>query len=473
MPNILPPTTAITPGDARRDDGFMTGNSMIRRRSASYGLTWEALRVVVLGAFFGLIWIFPNLDAASFSEDPNAGQKGTLLVQLLWFAVAGAAMLCCQDRWPYVRRQFDITMMVVLLWCLFTVPFAIIPDVSFRRFLYTAIAMIVVIFIFGGIENSASILKALLIALVIETLVKYFYVFARPDIGRHTFDSLEPQLAGFWRGQYAHKNTAGPVCALELFILYAARYRVHILYLGVLAVPQLIFLVMSGSKTPLLIVLIAMALSKWLMRLKSYWALLLVAVGAVAFINSVTVLTVVSDGARDMMASVLGDASFTGRADIWSMLLSYAGNDPWFGAGFASFWQIGFASPAMQDGRSWTSNAIYGHQGYLDLVVTIGVPGLALALIFLILRPVSDLSAIRYRAQPMLEMYTSFWLFGMLHNGTESNLLSRADPIWLFVVLGIVGIRRTCLEELVARARPQTAMLRQPLNGSPIAISKF
>jgi O-antigen ligase len=451
----------------------MNTNLSAQRRGRSDAVTWETLRIVVLAAFFALIWIFPNLDAASFSEDPNAGQKGTLLVQLLWFSVAGAAILCCQDRWLYVRRQFDVTMMAVLLWCLFTVPFAIIPDVSFRRLLYTAIAMVVVIFVFASIENSSTIIKALLIALVIETLVKYFYVFARPDIGRHTFDSLEPQLAGLWRGQYAHKNTAGPVCALELFILYAARYRVHIFYLAALAVPQLIFLVMSGSKTPLLIVLIAMAISKWMMRLKSYWALLFVAVGAVAFINAVTVMTIVSDGARDMMASVIGDASFTGRADIWRMLISYAGNDPWLGAGFASFWQIGFASPAMQDGRSWTSNAIYGHQGYLDLVVTIGIPGLALALIFLIFRPVSDLSAIRHRAQPMLEMYTSFWLFGMLHNGTESNLLSRADPVWLFVVLGLIGIRRTLLDEPVARTGQQTVTLRQPLNGSPVAISRF
>jgi O-antigen ligase len=411
-------------------------------------VSWETLRYGLFFALFVLIWMFPNPNAVSFREDPGAGREGTAFIQIIWFGLLAAALLFCQDRWPQVRRQFDATLILLLAWCLFTVPFAIVPDVSFRRFLFTAISMFMVVFVFGGLERSRTILDLLLIALVVETITKFVFVFGFPSLGRHVTDSLEPQLAGLWRGQYAHKNMAGPICAIELFILYAARTRIPAGYLLFIASFEVLFLIMSGSKTPLVIMASVMLLAKLMLRLRSFWAMLGVAAGAVALINTSTVLTVASDDVRSFMTWVLGDSSFTGRADIWAILLDYAVDHFWMGAGFLSYWQIGFLSPAMQDARSWASSAIYGHQGYLDLVVTIGVPGLILTLMFVLLRPSADLAVIRNRNNPLLEMYISFWLFGLLHNGTESNLLGRADAVWLFIIIGIVGIRRTRIEEV-------------------------
>lgn len=420
-----------------------------RRRSEL--ITWEGLRYAVFFGLLALLLVFPNPNAVSFREDPGAGREGTFLIQLIWFSLLAGSMAVCQSRWPQVRQQFDATLLLMLGWCLLTVPFAILPDVSIRRLLFTAIAMFVIVFLVGGFERPRALLTLLLIALVVETLVKFALVFGAPSIGRHGYDSLEPHLAGLWRGQYAHKNMAGPICAIELFILYAARHRIPVAYLTGLAGLQGIFLVMSGSKTPMVVAVGVMLLAKLMQRLNGLWAQLAVGCGAVIAINAFTVLTVVSEDMHRLVAAV-GDATFTGRTDIWEILLAYASEHPWMGAGFLSFWQIGFLSPAMQDARSWASNAIYGHQGYLDLVVTIGVPGLLLTLIFLILRPCADVTAMRNRSNPMLEMYLSFWLFGMLHNGTESNLLGRADAVWLFIVMGVVGIRKLRIDELDARA---------------------
>ena len=412
------------------------------------GPSWDTLRCALFFALMTLVWLFPNPNAVSFREDPGAGREGTMFIQLIWFSILAAAILFCQARWPQVRRQFDATMLAMLAWCLFTVPQAILPDVSMRRFLFTVIAMVVIVFLIGGIERSRTVLTLLLIALVAETAAKFIFVFGIPSLGRHTFGSLEPHLAGLWRGQYAHKNVAGPVCAIELAILYAARYRIPASYLLVAAGLELVFLYMSGSKTPMVIGLVSMLLSKYVLRLRSLWGLLAVAGGVVVVINAATILTVTSDSMRDLMKVALGDVSFTGRAEIWDILLSYTRDNPWTGAGFLSFWQIGFLSPAMQDARSWASSAVYGHQGYLDLVVTIGVPGLALTLLFLLLRTCSDILAIRARNNPLLEMFVTFWLFGLMHNGTESNLLGRADAVWLFIIIGMVGIRRLRIDEM-------------------------
>ena len=426
------------------------------------GPSWDTLRCALFFVLMTLVWLFPNPNAVSFREDPGAGREGTMFIQLVWFSILAAAILFCQSRWPQVRRQFDATMLAMLAWCLFTVPQAILPDVSVRRFLFTVIAMVVIVFLIGGLERSRTILTLLLVALVVETVAKYVFVFGIPSLGRHTFDSLEPHLAGLWRGQYAHKNVAGPVCAIELAILYAARFRIPAPYLFVAAGLEFVFLYMSGSKTPMVIVLASMLLSKYMLRLRSLWGLLAVAGGVVVVINAATILTVTSDSMRDVMKVVLGDVSFTGRAEIWDILLNYTRDNPWIGAGFLSFWQIGFLSPAMQDARSWASSAVYGHQGYLDLVVTIGVPGLALTLLFLLLRPCSDILAIRARNNPLLEMFVTFWLFGLMHNGTESNLLGRADAVWLFIIVGMVGIRRLRIDEVDALSSSPVPIMPRP-----------
>ena len=426
------------------------------------GPSWDTLRCALFFALMTLVWLFPNPNAVSFREDPGAGREGTMFIQLIWFSILAASILFCQDRWPQVRRQFDVTMLAMLAWCLFTVPQAILPDVSMRRFVFTAIAMVVIVFLIGGLERSRTVLTLLLIALVVETATKFVFVFGIPSLGRHTFDSLEPHLAGLWRGQYAHKNVAGPVCAIELAILYAARFRIPASYLVALASMELVFLYMSGSKTPMVIVLASMLLAKYMLRLRSLWGLLAVAAAVVVVINAATILTVTSDGMRDLMMVALGDVSFTGRAEIWDILLSYTRDNPWIGAGFLSFWQIGFLSPAMQDARSWASSAVYGHQGYLDLVVTIGVPGLALTLLFLLLRPCSDIFAIRARNNPLLEMFVTFWLFGLMHNGTESNLLGRADAVWLFIIIGIVGIHRLRIDEMAQLSPSQATVMPTP-----------
>lgn len=424
------------------------------RAASGGGLQWEHLRYAAFVAFFLMIWFFPNPNAVSFREDPGAGREGTLLVQLLWFGSLGFVLLNIQDRWAEVRQQFDLTLILLLAWCAASVPLAILPDVSMRRYVFTLVALLVAMLCVATLRRADSVLWLLLAIMLAETATKYTFALALPDLGRHGFLGAEPQLNGLWRGQFAHKNIAGPVCVFELFILYAARGRVPGAWLALLAVPQLVFLVMSGSKTSLALLVGVFVLSQALLRSRSFLVILALVCGAVFAINALTILSTLSDVFYTLARFVIGDASFTGRTDVWAMLIRYIGDNPFMGAGILSFWQIGAASPAAQDGNTWVSVASYGHQGYLDTAATIGLPGLALALLFLILRPCLDLGRTDRTDTRLLGMYVSFWLFGLLHNGTESNMLGRADNAWLFLVMGIAGIRRCRIEGTGPEAAP-------------------
>lgn len=432
------------------------------RASHGFRLEWDHLRMASFIGFFLMIWFFPNPNAVSFREDPGAGREGTLLVQLLWFGSLAFALLNVQDRWSDVRQQFDLSLILLMGWCAASVPIAILPDVSMRRYIFTLVALLATILCVASPRRMVTILWLFLAIILAETVTKYVFVFALPGLGRHGYLGAEPQLNGLWKGQFAHKNIAGPVCVFELFILYAARGRVPAAWLMLLAIPQVIFLVMSGSKTSLALLVAVFCLTTAILRTRSLFAILGIASGAVFAINALTILSTMSDFFHELARVVIGDASFTGRTDVWAMLVRYIGEHPFMGAGMLSFWQIGAASPAATDGNTWVSVASYGHQGYLDTAATIGLPGLALALLFILVRPVLDLTTIPRNDTRLLGMFVSFWLFGLLHNGTESNMLGRADNAWLFLIIGVAGIRRCRVESAKRAFVPEPATRRLP-----------
>ena len=209
----------------------------------------------------------------------------------------------------------------------------------------------------------------------------------------------------------------------------------------------MVFLFESGSKTPLILFLGMVLLAKLLVRLRSGLTIMTVVLAGMALLNMVTLASVVSDDARLLATKLIGDASFTGRVEVWRFLMHYSSTAPWIGAGFQSFWQIGNLSPAVSEGGNWVVDAVYGHQGFLDTIVMIGYPGFALLVLFVAVRPAFDLARVRRRNSPLLEMFVSFWVFGIFTNGTESVFMGRADPTWAFCIAGIVGIRRLALED--------------------------
>jgi len=414
--------------------------------------TWEHLRYVFIIAFITMLWLTPNPNAVSFRDDPSAGREGTAFIQAIWFALLSFGLFATMDRWREVARQFDITILLLIGWCAVTTVFALDPEVSVRRLLFTLICMMSMFLAVSGLKRLDAFIWILLGMCVIEVITKYFFVFAIPSLGIHKPTGAEPALAGLWKGQYVHKNAAGAVCAIQMILFYATRRLISPLLMLPMIVLDLIFFIKSGSKTPLILFICMMLLSSFLLRLRSGLAIMLIVLSGLAFLNIVTLASVVSDDARFIAQKLIGDSTFTGRVEIWRFLMHYSTQEPWIGAGFQSFWQIGNLSPAQSEGSNWVVQAVYGHQGFLDTVVMIGYTGLILLLLFAVVRPSFDLERISNRDKPLLEMFVSFWLFGLFTNGTESVFLGRADATWLFCIAGIVGIRRYVLEENASRA---------------------
>ena len=451
VPSPLP---AAGPRDTGAPPSAMGGaNRRSARAAAAASAAWERLRWVSFVAVMIPLWLTPNPGATRFSEDPTAGREGTLFIQLLWIGLLVFALFVTRERVSQLKRQVDITLLLLTGWCLLSTVFALVPDVSLRRFMLSAICVLLAILMFSNVRKIETIVRLLLAVCVAETITKYVFVFGLPFYGVHQATGVEPQLAGLWRGQFAHKNMAGPICAIELVLIFYARRLAPAYLLVPLALLEFVFLLKSGSKTPLFLILLVAVLARGFLTIRSGPLLAAIVLGCLALLNGITLATVASDEARDLAGKLIGDVTFTGRIELWRFLLHYTADYPLMGAGFQSFWQVGSLSPAVTRGNSWVVAAVYGHQGFLDTVVMIGIPGLILTLLFVVVRPALDLAAVRHRNDPILKLFVTIWLFGLFTNGTESILLNRADGTWIFLVASIVVIRRYRMNDGVPAGR--------------------
>ena len=93
----------------------------------------------------------------------------------------------------------------------------------------------------------------------------------------------------------------------------------------------------------------------------------------------------------DVIARLLEDPDeFTGRAEIWAAELRYIADHPLLGAGFGTFTNSGSQSPLHNYvSGSWVDAVSHGHNGYLQVLVTIGGVGFALTMLAALIAPLS------------------------------------------------------------------------------------
>ena len=116
---------------------------------------------------------------------------------------------------------------------------------------------------------------------------------------------------------------------------------------------------------------------------------------------------------------------------------------PWLGYGFGAFWETPQAAfQSLHDGNQ-AMQASHAHNAFLDLVLTVGIPGLALGLMWTLILPFLDMQRCKQAAtEPALTMlFTRIWLFGVYASSFESVLFDRGDPHWFTMLLAMFGLR--------------------------------
>lgn len=259
------------------------------------------------------------------------------------------------------------------------------------------------------------------------------------------FASSDPATAV--RGVFSHKNIAGPVMAVFAFAglyLWRRGWKTSGLLIGLSALG---FVSQTGSKTTMALVPFAMLLVvlPGLMGLRKLTAGLIFAI-QLAFATFIFGV-VLFEPIRRLVENMDVDATFTGRVSIWKFALEALSKRPWTGYGYESFWSSAYARHAARPYYlDWDVRGIvHGHNSYLDVAMTMGIPALLCAIAVIIVMPLVHYARCRPVRENMLlaDFFLMIVLFGTLNAMMESFFFRRMDPVWLTLILAIFGLGMT------------------------------
>lgn len=242
------------------------------------------------------------------------------------------------------------------------------------------------------------------------------------------FARMSEVHVGAWMGGWSEKNALGGHAARASFLLAFLAWRdpaYRRWWIGgaLLALALVIF---SRSATALLGAGVGLGIlfAAWWMLKGKHWSLVLVWSG-------VTVLGLIVLAYITMPDALLGllgkDETLTGRTDIWASLGEAIEKRPVLGYGYLAFWGLD-SEPRYWLERAIDWNAPSGHNGWLDLAISLGVVGVAIYTI--------DLAISLWRAGCLslsapagvfaLGFLAQFMLFAM----SESIIIAQNSILW-------------------------------------------
>lgn len=380
-------------------------------------------------------------------NDAASKQSGDLLNQLGFGLLGLAALfgLICLAQPRKLAALFSPWWLLMLGLMLLSTQVALDPSIVVRAYIFTVIGMVAVaavVVLPRDAEGYSRVLTTMALAVL---GLCYFGVFFYSSVAVHGYDAYEPQHAGFWRGSFTHKNIAGPVMA---FISYIGFYLFRRGWRGIGAVIFLggiFFLLQTGSKTSAGLVpaaILAVALPsimglRWLTVLIFLMALIVTAVGTLGVEFIPPLKAYVTDNMTDF--------TYTGRTSLWRFSWDMISLKPWTGYGFESFW----LSPNVTNtyppfDREWDIRGIVnGHNGYLDIAVTMGIPAMIVAIIALIIVPMIDYlrTPLKRENVYLSDLFMMILFFGSLNAFLETFLFKRVEPVWILYFLAAFGMR--------------------------------
>jgi O-antigen ligase len=412
------------------------------------------IRSVLFLAMFLAVWISFH-PFQSLAEPPREVTEGGDRVNQIAFS----AMFLVLAAWTYFhepRRLLLLVrpiMVVTLLWCAASVVLSWEPGLAARRLTFTLLIM--------GMAGMTLLLPKnlrhfsdLMAAVVLITLALcYLGLVLVPQLAIHqATDFVEPEHAGEWRGLFNHKNMAGVTMVLFIFVgMFVARARSFGLG-ALIVVLALTFLAFTGSKTAISMLPLTLILSAILTRTRKPALAIALVIVLLAGFNLFTVGSVYFEPVHHLIDALLPDPSFTGRTELWQFAIEHLMQRPIMGYGFYAFWGTEQVVYAVGLNRAWVNAASDAHNTYLNLALTIGIPGLILSIVWVVVMPIVDFYRLPREAQtsPLQVFFIRVLLFGIFSSCFENSFFQQLDSVWFLYITAAFGLRYLSVTQVTA-----------------------
>ena len=445
-------------------------NSHIRPVSGRWvgQLATGVLACTLLYAIVGI----PEFDR----DRVNATDYVNPLNRWIWLGLLTLAMPVAVVRWRRITRLLAASWPLLLLYAYFGLStlWALDGPASTRRMLFTVVQLLLMVVLLSGLRRPST---AHVIVIGVSVLA------ATMDLGAWVIMPGYAMTDEGFAGLQLQKNQTGLMmmygcmaAATGYFLRRDWPWRLGIL--GSLGL-MLALLIATRSTTSQAITLLAPIVMLGMLAVATrsrgeIWAIMLAGI-AVLMTAAFLYLAWCAVTGIDPWLPMRG-ATFTGRTDLWQFVVDEWVKRPWLGAGYASFWSIDpSVQPSLKTDMWFGVYAIIneGHQGYLDLLATGGIVGLAGAL-FVVLRtlaigaraitqadpaPLAD--ARGTMARPTAVFHMTLLTSLLVHNFTESNLFSNNSVLAVAFVLAALDLEQWRLG-CPTRVRPPTAAAKAP-----------
>jgi O-antigen ligase len=375
-------------------------------------------------ACFGMLALMSNaLLAPLFAPDQNPDNVPWL--RLIWLPVYACIALLVVMRPVRMSRVIVPAAMGLMLvgWAFLSASWSIAPDVTFRR----SIALLMTTFF--GLYLAArydwrEFLELLAGVFLLLAVGNYVACLLFPGFGIHA--TIHP---GAWKGLWYEKNMMGAQMVVGLLALSAAAViaprRRKLWIAGAVLCVGLVIL--STSTTALLGMVLALGGMTALALFRRGGPLpVLVVWGGVAGVGAFLALILL---APEVFFHLIGkDPTLTGRTGIWEALFRRVALRPWQGYGFGAFWVDPWGPRwFIKNEVQW--DAPNAHNGWLDILVQLGIVGLILAACHFVVSATA--AATQLRRGPEAYWAILYMVLFALFSVSESTVMQYNGISWV------------------------------------------
>lgn len=406
----------------------------------------DAVRVLLNGAVFVLLWNHDWLKDLSDRSSLAASEDGSLLTQVLFLA-AGLGMAAALHRigFRHLRPLATWPLMLCGAWLGLTALLSVEPSLSLRRLALLGIATMLAAGVLLVARSPRQLALTMAWSALVILVASYLAVALVPDRAIHSaFDvNSDPSHPGLWRGIFPQKNEAGAAMVILVIVgLYVAAAASRVLG-WIIVLLALGFLVASGSKTAILLLPVILAVTGLCRILTGRGLRALLLLGPIAGFSLVSIGSILVPAIQDAVGTLLTDATFTGRSEIWQFALDNIMVRPWRGWGIGAFWMTERTMYGGSEELTWVNTANHSHNAYLDTALIGGFPFLALTVVAFVLAPVRDLQRVAggrgLDAETLL--FLRLWFLGLVSASFETVLYNGNNATCCMFMMAVFGLR--------------------------------
>jgi exopolysaccharide production protein ExoQ len=374
---------------------------------------------------FVLYVIFMLVGAATpFQDQDLGGSTSNPINQAVDSVIPLVSLLCI---WPKRKNALSLLreekyLTLLMVWSLVSVLWSDFPFTSFKAAVRLIGSTTVIVAFFLNANSTTDALKYIKGVLMFYMASSFLAIALVPGATQWEWPA--------WRGLADHKNTLGQIAFVSTVVWASGIRGVSIRRRTIAAVFLLasLVLVLGSKSTTAVIVLLSISfMSVWLFVDRRAGRMV-----SLTIIGCLLSLVVMADAVD--LGEIIGtfgkDTTFTGRTDIWMVMLDEAKAHPFIGCGLAGFWVTDNPSVlALYAPDLFPWRPTEGHEGYLDLLDEIGAVGILL-LALMVIFYFRNLAKLR---KP--HFWKWFFIGILIVNLTESTLFRSASFTgWMFVL---------------------------------------